>query len=322
MSSKAKSRKNSPNDKVFKISSPQPIHVTKPISKVYVNLKELPKNPTPPPSLLNASRQSHKFGPLRSHSSPEPSTDLEPQLPHPHPSAIRAALRIDSPDQVSPVDTKDGFEEVQLAQEDSRASHHSTEAPSSFIKEVDDKISSDFEVTPLDSPNVDSGNPLEGPEVKRNLSLSSRSGQYRAHRQTEDLLNGITPGPYSTMTLPLDEEPVKRYSFDSEKEINDMVERSGTQRLRDAAFYLLTIITSAVAIAALVIAVLAVAQNKSFKVTSNTIILESAIVASTTDSHLLGMTVVETQHTDLLHTTSTSTHDWSTTSRLTTASQA
>jgi hypothetical protein len=123
-------------------------------------------------------------------------------------------------------------------------------------------------------------------------------------------------------TLVLHRDPVKRYYFDFDYETDDMVERNGAQRLRDAAFYMLTVLTSAVPISALFLAVLAVYQIKSFKAPSTTRVVGTGITSSTLDSASPGMTVLSSQQADSLPSTSILMHDWSTTSHPTTASRA
>lgn len=101
-----------------------------------------------------------------------------------------------------------------------------------------------------------------------------------------------------------------------------MVERSGSQRLRNAAFYLLITITGVIAVSALVLAVLAVCQIKALQVPSTTLLLSSGLMASSTNSSSSGITVLETQHANLMVASSSSTHDWSTTSHPTTPLRA
>jgi hypothetical protein len=259
--SRRNSRKAKKSSQGVKILHPQPTYSPKSVPISGISLEDLPKIPSCSAGLQDASRLTREFSPLRSHCSPEPSTNSHP-LP-PHPSAIPPALRTEKSLPTHYLDTSDSFEEVGLG----NGKHYSTEAPSSFVKEVDEKIAREFDVESLYSPDTVETEfgcyTSRSPELKRNLTLSSDTGSYRPKHQTTAFVDGISAGPYSVS----DDHDKRFILYRPEQHPNTTPERrKGKQSI---APWLLMIVIGVVSVAGYVLAAVAISRSPVSAVLGN-----------------------------------------------------
>ncbi|KAH4408634.1 hypothetical protein HBH92_147250 [Parastagonospora nodorum] len=277
-------RKDSPKAKKsyqgVTISQP---YSPKPGTPSHASLETLGKFPSESKQLEDRSRYTQGYSPLDSHNSSNPSTNSQPHLPHL--SAIPPALHIRKSLPTVRLHTSDNFEEI----DPGTLKHYSTEAPPSFVKEVDDKIARNFDVESLYSPDTVEKdyftNPAESSEPTRNLSLGSNKGRYAPKRETKALVRNISAGPYSTsdtLTGNEDKEGVK--------------ENMNNHR---TFWFLLAFVVGAMAVAGIVLATVAV-QKRALTSTMVTVVLGLSSQ---------GVTVTETPSMDFTTPSLTSTYE-------------
>jgi hypothetical protein len=300
--------------KGLKISNPQPVQL--------VWVADFEKFPSRSPSLHDNPRGSHYFNPLESHLSPEPSTSADPQIPSPsiYPAPLditKTAANCSIPPKATTLLTSDDFVEVSVQGEDSRADspkHYSTEAPPSFVKEVNEIVHPDFTPGSLSFPDSNSGvdevyAKFEGQDTPDFDTSKSYSLSSDPNRNTGAWIEFYQKGPFWRQQAPIDEQvqdqPVSpNFNQTQEQPPSDMIERHRAQNRQDLALYLYAFITSTIAVAALVLAALAIGQIKSLKVPPGTLLLGSVpLVSSMTSSDI---------HAPYFPTSTPSpAHDWS-----------
>jgi len=258
----------------------------KPGTPSQASLETLGKFPSESKTLEDRSWSTRGYGPLDSHNSPKPSTNSQPHLPHL--SAIPPALHIRKSLPTVSLHTGDHFEEIDLG----RLKHYSTEAPPSFVKEVDDKIARRFDVESLYSPDAVEKdyftNSAHNPEPTRNLSLGSNKGRYAPKRETKALVRNISAGPYSTSD---------NLTNDEEKE--DIEKNMNTHR---TLWFLIAFVVGAMAVAGIVLATVAVQRRA----------LTGAMVTVVLGLSSQGATAMETPSLDIIPSSLTSTYDQTT----------
>jgi hypothetical protein len=277
-------RKDSPKAKKsyqgVKISQP---YSTKPGTPSRASLETLEKFPSESKQLEDCSRYTQGFSPLDSHNSPKPSTNSQPHLPHL--SAIPPALYIRKSLLTVRLHTGDNFEEIDLG----TLKHYSTEAPPSFVKEVDNRIARNFDVESLYSPDTVEKDyftkPAESSEPTRNLSLCSNKGRYAPKRETKALVRNISAGPYFTSDTLTDNE-----------DKDGVKDNMNTHR---TFWFLLAFVVGAMAVAGIVLATVAVQKRA----------LTSAMVTVVLGLSSQGVTATEMPSMDFTTPSLTSTYE-------------